>query len=460
MNPIYKRESSSTYLILDELPMEGSQYYQLKMIKENKIDHFLDIQICNFNGENQIYYNISGKQTIKCIFEKKEMEAEDILQILIGIKSALEQMENYLLCADAVIINPEYMYIHAATGKLFLCFYPFQDKPIHIAIRELSEYLLNHLNHEDETAVAIGYQFYRSTREENFSFMSIIEEFCSQQIQINSSSNSVKKEEDLLSDEREDKNNIENYTHDLETMQEETEEAAEQKKISKIPVICFFVCIIGGFTYLLYNLYCCYKQADFSLEQFFGTQDRILAAGIILFGTIGFLLLWIYKKILDKEKIEYSNVDGKISDKMKQEFYEISAAGYVDCGEDNNREREDSQIGETILLKENMYKEERLLVEKSKKFSSKSPLHIQLTEFPYIIGKVSGKVDQIIHDKSISRIHAQFIMPDTNTDIVYLQDLNSTNGTYKNGIALEANELVPLTAEDEITFGKVSFTYH
>lgn len=452
MNPIYKRENSSTYLILDELPMEGSQYYQLKMIKENKINHFLDAQICNFNGENQIYYNISGKQTIKCIFEKKEMEAEDILQILFGIKSALEQLENYLLCADAVIINPEYMYIHAATGKLFLCFYPFQEKPIHIAIRDLSEYLLNHLNHEDETAVAIGYQFYRSTREENFSFMAIVEEFYSQQIQSSS--------EEFLSDEQVDKSNVENDTLDLDNMQEETEEAVEQKKISKIPVICFIACIVGGFIYLLNNLYYCYKQADFSLEQFFGTQDRILAAGIILFGTTGFLLLWIYKKILDREKTEYNDIDKKISDKMKQEFYEISAVGYVECGEDNSSEKEDSQIGETILLKENMYREERVLVEKSKKFSTKAPLQIQLTEFPYIVGKVSGKVDQIIHDKSISRIHAQFIMPDNDTDIVYLQDLNSTNGTYKNGIALEANELVPLTAEDEITFGKVSFTYH
>lgn len=447
MNPIYKRESSSTYLILAELPMKGSQYYQLKMIKENKIDCFLETQIYNFNGENQIYYNISGKQTIKCIFEKREMEDEDMLQILTGIKNALEQLENYLLSADSVIINPEYMYIHVATGKLFLCFYPFEEREIHCTLREFSEYLLNHLNHENEAAVAIGYQFYRLTREENFSFFSIVEEISLQQMQNIKNEDNIQMEYDQKEED------------DGSFLEEDVEEVIGQKEIGKLPWFFFFLCIVGGLAYLFYQLYFHYEELDFRWGQFMGMQDRILAAGIILFGIIGFLLLLIYKKILDRDKKEYSHSDRKILKQMEQESYEINTASYRNSEEDAENRKKESYYQETIVLKENRYEEERVLVEKLKKFSNKKPLYIQLTEFPYIIGKVSGKVDQIIDDKSISRIHAQFIMPD-NTDFVYLQDLNSTNGTFKNGIALEANEVVLLSAEDEITFGKVSFTYY
>lgn len=66
-------------------------------------------------------------------------------------------------------------------------------------------------------------------------------------------------------------------------------------------------------------------------------------------------------------------------------------------------------------------------------------------------------MDYVLEDNSVSRIHARFTLRD---DVVYLTDLNSTNGTLKNGIRLEPNEMTMLEADDEITFGRLTFTYH
>ena len=44
-------------------------------------------------------------------------------------------------------------------------------------------------------------------------------------------------------------------------------------------------------------------------------------------------------------------------------------------------------------------------------------------------------------------------------DTVYVQDLNSTNGTSHNGIRLEGNEMLPVYAQDEIRIGKRVFIY-
>ena len=74
-----------------------------------------------------------------------------------------------------------------------------------------------------------------------------------------------------------------------------------------------------------------------------------------------------------------------------------------------------------------------------------------------MIGKLEGKVDFVLDDPSISRIHAR-ISKEGNR--LYLMDLNSKNGTSKNGIPLSVNEAVLLEAEDEIKFGKLCFTYH
>ena len=65
-------------------------------------------------------------------------------------------------------------------------------------------------------------------------------------------------------------------------------------------------------------------------------------------------------------------------------------------------------------------------------------------------------MDVVIKNDTISRIHARFMKEG---EIIYVTDLNSTNGTFKNGLRLEPNETVSIEAGDEIRFGKMTFCY-
>lgn len=81
---------------------------------------------------------------------------------------------------------------------------------------------------------------------------------------------------------------------------------------------------------------------------------------------------------------------------------------------------------------------------------------IALDKLPLIIGKKGEKTDVILSDASISRMHAR--ITEENGQI-YLEDLNTTNGTYKNGLRLKPYEKVEVLKEDEICLGKLRFTY-
>ena len=107
----------------------------------------------------------------------------------------------------------------------------------------------------------------------------------------------------------------------------------------------------------------------------------------------------------------------------------------------------------TILLQENCYSEQRILTGRVKGRKRQ----IDLSAFPFLVGKSKEQVDYVLDDTSISRVHARFTLRE---DVVYLTDLNSTNGTKRNGVLLEPNELVMLETDDEITFGRLTFTYH
>ena len=80
--------------------------------------------------------------------------------------------------------------------------------------------------------------------------------------------------------------------------------------------------------------------------------------------------------------------------------------------------------------------------------------HIPLQKPPITVGKMAGAVDLVLNDQSVSRLHAR-ISRDGNR--FFIRDLNSTNGTFRNGMRLEPNasEIIG----DEIGIGKLKFIY-
>ena len=86
----------------------------------------------------------------------------------------------------------------------------------------------------------------------------------------------------------------------------------------------------------------------------------------------------------------------------------------------------------------------------------KNKKHIELTHFPYTVGKMAGCVDCVLADDSVSRIHARF---EKVGDTIQLTDMNSTNGTYRNGLRMEPQETVEIEPGDEIRFGNLNYCY-
>ena len=81
---------------------------------------------------------------------------------------------------------------------------------------------------------------------------------------------------------------------------------------------------------------------------------------------------------------------------------------------------------------------------------------VQLDKPAYLIGKKKQEADIVLQDISVSRIHARI---STEAGECYLEDLNSTNGTGKNGLRLQPYEKQRLEPGDEITIGKLVFIY-
>jgi pSer/pThr/pTyr-binding forkhead associated (FHA) protein len=71
-------------------------------------------------------------------------------------------------------------------------------------------------------------------------------------------------------------------------------------------------------------------------------------------------------------------------------------------------------------------------------------------------GKKKEEVDVVLDDVSVSRMHARILR---DGEKVLLEDLNSTNGTFKNGLRMEPYERRELEVGDEIRIGTQELMY-
>ena len=79
---------------------------------------------------------------------------------------------------------------------------------------------------------------------------------------------------------------------------------------------------------------------------------------------------------------------------------------------------------------------------------------IRLDKIPVLIGRASDEVDLWFDDVNISRIHARL---DYKNGQVVIVDMNSVNGTYRNGEKLKAGDSYELFAGDTIKLADMEF---
>lgn len=108
------------------------------------------------------------------------------------------------------------------------------------------------------------------------------------------------------------------------------------------------------------------------------------------------------------------------------------------------------EYGRTMYLEDHRREQVRGL------YRDNGELAVEIDRLPFVIGKKKEEVDYALEDRSASRIHARILEED---GILYLEDLNSTNGTYKNGLRMQPYEKRRLERDDELRFGMAEYTF-
>lgn len=174
MEGYYKREKDKNYLIFENQMEEES--YKYKMLRYNRISVLLDCRVYCVDNVRRIQYDISSKQSLQRICEKKHLNQKQFQKILGAIQKLIQELERYFLRLDEVFLKPEHIYTDMETFEVYFCYYPHKEiTQAEEEFHSLAEYLINHLDYEDKQVIEQGYALYRYTLQENYDILKSIQ---------------------------------------------------------------------------------------------------------------------------------------------------------------------------------------------------------------------------------------------------------------------------------------------
>ena len=397
----------------------------------------------------------------------------------VQVKDFLEQMDfiyrnltKFFLEESGLLIQPGYIYYDISSKQYYGLYYPriASDRETSNELENLYEplmdFLLNHIDTENQKLVDNIYRIYELSEEQFFSLadaVSFFEDVEEEDYSVENVLEKIAPEEEypFLQDWTETEE-VE-FDSNLPASNKPQEEKGHNGK-NRIYYGIFVVlslCGLGGefWIYLEYQL----TQQEMTM---------ILCCVVVTFLCFVFSLVQCIlsgrrnqkqekeDKILQQEiEDEFRDVRPVSLNEVLNRDMDLSLVG--NYGQQNINKRVslneyennyESNFGETVFIDLKHRTEEYKLYALDKK----NKKHIELTKFPFTIGKMTGCVDCALADDSISRLHARI---EKREDKVFLTDMNSTNGTYKNGLRMEPSETVEIEPGDEIRFGKLNYCY-
>lgn len=431
-------ENSFLYVKTGKSKMEVGMDYQTKMVLNNDIPTLLNMETDIFNNKVEFRYNITSLYNVRKKFKDKKAEYEDVLLLIEGIVKLSEDINEYLISFENIIFDLSFVYINPDDNLVKFLFFPKDYKKdkdrnnddngnenegkdtydYSYDIREYFKELSGIANHDDMRVTKLVFGFLGICEKEDFVFYDIIKEF-----------EKLKKDMDVSEKyiyERYDGNYNEHYSEKY------GEKNNENEKINMSENDEFDV-DFNGF----------YRKNS---GRHIGLISKIKNMVSESFSSGS-----IYNEVKDKEQSRSRT--GKIDIEIDDSFYfdnKDDADNIDDIDNIGNDSMSNGCDGDKTVFIKSMPNEGRRLI------SIDGKENIIISKTPFYIGKDKTSVDGFINKNSVSRIHGVIYKE---SEEYFLEDQNTTNGTYVNGEMINPYEEVLLGKDDVIRFGDVEYVF-
>ena len=124
MRTEFRRDVSHNHLILQGEEKVDTSAYQVRMLLGNLIPSVLKCHLESLDGQEYFCYDITSRQSVSMLFEEKKFQAEDLRRIFESFIHVMEDLTEFLMNSDQLVLQPEYIYMDISAGKVYFCCLP------------------------------------------------------------------------------------------------------------------------------------------------------------------------------------------------------------------------------------------------------------------------------------------------------------------------------------------------
>lgn len=428
----YRKNLSKSYMCMEE-QKPAVEPYELQMMGLCKVPGLIQMQAVQTDHSYRYLYDISGKQQIGDYLSGQKLGYGLLLKFLFSLQRICSILPEYLLREEGLCLELECVYVNLEDGNIQFTYLPFYAKSLPKAFQECMEQLLRKIDHQEPRASDLGYQVYQACIQDNISIASILE-------------HALGKVPDGQGEGQEPAQRL--------TQQEKGEEIgnSSQGKASRRGSSCQEK---GGLYKEPYGgLACILRSVEKYLPECIrGRYDIILKYQETRKKKTG-KKSFLHRKA-GNDRVQPS-VPKKKQDCTSQEA--VSPKGTFlqkeFCG--NPTGPSSGQFQMAAPPTEILVPSETALLGRLVYQGTSHCEDIQVEGEIFVLGKNSTQVDGLIDGRGVSRLHARITCKDGQ---YFLEDLNSTNGTYLNDTALVYHQPQAVSRNDRIRFGMEEFVF-
>ncbi|MEY8391205.1 DUF6382 domain-containing protein [Lachnospiraceae bacterium 45-W7] len=410
MEVSYQKNLNKSYMcVKTEKPV--LEAYEMQMLQHCRIPELLKMQTVLSDTDSRYYYDISGKQQIADYLSGKKMGCKMLKDLLLSIQKLCASLPEYLLRESGICLELEFIYINLEHENFQYTYLPFYERSLPEAFCGCMEQLLRKIDHQDHEAVELGYRIYQLCIQDNASIRNILETvFSGRGPQVEEAETIRKgKQEGEKSAGSKRERYAEQEKNDFQT------ESQEKKNLPgcREPLYSFCANMAKRFFSL--------AGAGDLFSQGLGRKSRLF---------------------LPKKKVCCKDKKGVKKESGPGQIPLLSQVGAAE--EPAAHQTELLTVQEDIVIGKLEYRGMRRYED------------IFIEGESFLLGKNGAQVDGVIPAKEVSRLHARIIRQEQR---YFIEDLNSTNGTFLNDVALEYHQPRELNKNDRVRFGAEEYVF-
>lgn len=404
MEVTFKKNLSRSYMCVEEQgrPVEE---YELHILEKHKIPGLLQMKTVFSEGKRRNLYDISGKQQIEDYFSGKKMGYDVLQRFLLSVQEMCASLSEYLLREEGICLEMDFIYVNLEDGSLQFTYLPCYEKNLQEAFESCMEQFLRKIDHQDNAAVELGYRVYQLCNGGNANIERLLEEVLAKSWSVEMA---------------EMQSAIEDSVGEKEKQVGKSRRTGENEKVEDKKIL---------------------ESKKEKAEVTCKGKER-------------------WKEKSEMRRYQASEVIGKYLPGIQKVFLTV----FEKMGEKHMR-REVKKLTGSMPLEETGFPAHptEILGVQKKELVGKlvyQGVHqcedILLEGECFLLGKNSGQVDGVILAEGISRLHARISRQE---DRYFIEDLNSTNGTYLNDTALEYHQPREIKKNDRIRFAAEEYLF-